>query len=83
MKETDLSPCDSFLFGNLKQKVYVTPPDDLPTLRKRTVDAVNEIRQKPQFITNVFAAMRTRANTYLQNNGRQVESGETLMSLLL
>jgi hypothetical protein len=40
----DLTPCDFFLWGYVKDKVYVPPlPRDLPELRQRIVRAVDTI----------------------------------------
>ena len=40
----DLTPCDFFLWGYVKDRVYVPPlPRDLPELRLRIMDAVATI----------------------------------------
>jgi hypothetical protein len=40
----DLTPCDFFLWGYVKDRVYVPPlPRDLPELRLRIMDAVANI----------------------------------------
>jgi hypothetical protein len=40
----DLTPCDFFMWGYVKESVYVPPlPRDLPELRLRIVDAVATI----------------------------------------
>jgi hypothetical protein len=43
-RSPDLTPCDRFLWGYVKDKVYVPPlPIDLPELRQRIVAAVDTI----------------------------------------
>ena len=45
----DLTPCDFFLWGYIKDRVYVPPmPRDLPQLRQRIVEAVAIDRQMLQ-----------------------------------
>ena len=34
-RSPDLTPCDYFLWGHLKSKVYLTPPQDVEELRER------------------------------------------------
>ena len=51
-RSPDLTPCDFFLWGYLKQKVFSTPPPNLATLRRRLVDEVNILRQNEQFISD-------------------------------
>ena len=43
----DLTPCDFFLWGYIKDRVYVSPvPCDLPQLRQRIVEAVAAIESQ-------------------------------------
>ena len=34
---TDLTPCDFFLWGHLKEKVYSTPIDSIEDLKNRII----------------------------------------------
>lgn len=70
-RSPDLTPCDFFLWGWLKQKVYVTPPQNVDDLRRRIVDAANSLT--PQMITNSIRAMETRARMCVNNGGQHVE----------
>ena len=73
-RSPDLTPCDFFLWGYLKNKVYRTPPENLAILRRRIVEETNILRRKPEFVRNSFAAMLRKTNLCLQRNGRHVES---------
>jgi len=61
-RSPDLTPLDFFLWGYLKQKVFSTPPQDLPTLRRRIVDEVNQLRENEGTIRRSFGAMVNRAD---------------------
>ena len=41
----DLTPCDSFLWGHLKNKVYATPPINVDDLRIRVTAEVNILKE--------------------------------------
>lgn len=70
-RSPDLTPCDFFLWGWLKQKVYVTPPENLEDLRNRILNSVQNLT--PRMIVNAIRAMETRAGKCVNNNGRHVE----------
>jgi len=72
-RSPDLTPLDFFLWGYLKQKVFSTPPQDLPTLRRRIVDEVNQLRENEGTIRRSFGAMVNRADRCVQKNGSHVE----------
>jgi len=72
-RSPDLTPCDFFLWGWLKNKVYVTPPRNIADLRQRIVFHTNELKRNPNFVINSVRAMRTRANECINKNGGQVE----------
>lgn len=72
-RSPDLTPCDYFLWGYIKQKVYKTPPATIADLRRRIVSAFDELRQHPEMIRNVIQEMNTRAEKCIQLNGDHVE----------
>lgn len=72
-RSPDLTPCDYFLWGYVKQKVYVTPPDSINDLRRRIVGVFGELRQHPEMIRNVILEMNTRAEKCIQVGGQHVE----------
>ena len=67
-RSPDLTPCDFFLWGWIKQRVYVTPPHNVQELRDRILNSVQGLT--PRMITNAVRAMEKRA---LNNNGGHVE----------
>ena len=71
-RSPDLTPCDFFLWGYLKQKVFRTPPENVVTLRRRIVDASNELREQRNFIRDSFNAMERKAHVCIAKNGRHV-----------
>ena len=44
-RSPDLTPCDFFLWGYLKAKVFSTPPQNIQVLRQKIVDEFNDLRQ--------------------------------------
>ena len=72
-RSPDLTPCDFFLWGYLKQKVFTSPPPNIQTLRERIVNEINQLRAKPEFIINSVRGMRRRAEVCIERNGQQVE----------
>ena len=43
-RSSDLTPCDFFLWGYMKQKVYVSLPESLEDLRERIINEMNFLR---------------------------------------
>lgn len=72
-RSPDLTPCDFFLWGHIKQKVFATPPDSVENLRERITNAVNNLRQNPEFIRNSMREMQRRAQKCIDNQGQHVE----------
>ena len=67
-RSPDLTPLDFFLWGYLKQKVFITPPANLPELRMRIVNEVNDLCHH-----SVFQAMRTKVQKCIAKNGSHIE----------
>lgn len=72
-RSPDLTPCDFFLWGYLKQKVYTTPPTSIAQLRQRIIREMDALRQNPRMLRNAIRAMERRAAKCIQNNGGHVE----------
>ena len=49
-RSPDLTPCDFFLWGYLKGKVFSSPPHDVNILRQRVIAEFNALRNNPNFI---------------------------------
>lgn len=72
-RSPDLTPCDYFLWGYIKQKVYKTPPATIAELRRRIIAVFGELRQHPEMIRNVIQEMNVRSTKCIQMNGDHVE----------
>ncbi len=67
----DLNPCDYFLWGYLKDKVYAKIPEtllDLKTLIESELKSVNSI-----MLDRVFRNMRERCEAVLKSDGGHIE----------
>ena len=49
-RSPDLAPCDFFLWGYLKSKVYATAPLNLEDLKQRIISKWDAIKQTPQLV---------------------------------
>ena len=72
-RSLDLTPCDFFLWGYLKDKVFSTSPQNIDVLRQQIVDTFNALRQQPDFIRRVVRDMHRRAILCVKRNGGHVE----------
>ena len=72
-RSPDLTPCDFFLWGYLKARVYRTPPRDLFELRQRIIDEFELLRNDRPMVIRVVEAMLSRARTCIERNGGHVE----------
>ena len=73
-RSPDLTPCDFFLWGHLKQKVFSTEVPNLVELRRRIVDSTNDLRQNQGIIRRSFQDMVRRTNLCIRRNGGHVET---------
>ena len=73
-RSPDLTPCDFFLWGFLKQRVFATEVPNLPTLRWRIVNEINRLRDNQNFIRSSFREMAARTNICIEKNGGHVEN---------
>ena len=72
-RSPDLTPCDFFLWGYLKSKVFISPPDSLDDLRQRITNEFTNLRQKPHIIQSAMRSMARRVYLCIENEGRHVE----------
>ena len=61
----DLTPCDFFLWGHLKNEVYKTPPTDLQELRDRIIQSATVLKNNPEMIKNAMQNMKKRCQKYI------------------
>ena len=72
-RSPDLTPCDFFLGGYLKNQVFTMPPPNLEALRLRIEVNVDILKGRPDIITRSFRSMQRRVNTCIERDGRHVE----------
>ena len=67
----DLTPCDYFLWGYLKTKVFETRPRTIADLKQRTQDEVAAI--PVEMLRQVMNSFRSRLEECLRRNGSHLE----------
>lgn len=72
-RSPDLTPCDYFLWGYLKDKVYRTPPQDINDLRMKIQHEADVLRENPELIRRVLREMQHRSNLCVLRDGGHVE----------
>ena len=72
-RSPDLTPCDYFLWGYLKNKVFETPPRNIQDLRERIQREVAILQQNPDVVRRAVDDMRRRCSVCVQRDGGHVE----------
>ena len=72
-RSPDLTPCDYFLWGYLKDKIFATPPHDIDALRQRIIEEFDALRQQPALISRAVRDMHRRTLLCVERNGGHVE----------
>ena len=72
-RSPDLTPCDFFLWGYLKDRVYRTPPMNLQDLRDRIEQEVDLLRANPAMVRRAVADMSRRCQLCIDRGGGHVE----------
>lgn len=70
-RSPDLTPLDFFLWGYLKNKVYVNRPADVDELKARIADEIAAIPQ--EYLRNSINEVRNRLHYCQEVNGQQFE----------
>lgn len=70
-RSPDLTPCDFFLWGYLKDTVFKKPIKDLDHLRRRITEEVETIDQS--MLEKVFLNMEKRLNLVISSGGCHIE----------
>ena len=68
----DLTPCDFFLWGHLKSKVYSTPHQNLEEPKERIEIEMTELKNKPLVVRKLLRKVREKCQDCLAKNGKQV-----------
>lgn len=69
-RSPDLSPCDFFLWGSLKSRVYVNRPRTLQDLKTNIQEEIANIT--PATLTRVMTNARNRFTQCMENEGRHL-----------
>ena len=72
-RSPDLTPCDFFLWGYLKAKVYTSPPIDLNDLQARIRQEVAVLANDPAMVRRAVQGILRRSQTCIDRNGGHVE----------
>ena len=70
-RSPDLTPCDYFLWGYLKEQVYRTEPTDTDTLEISIRQAIQNI--PADFIRKACHSVTQRINKLIKNKGKHIE----------
>jgi len=72
-RSPDLTPCDFFLWGYLKSKIFTTPPADIIELRRRIINEFQLLQNNREFIIRAVRSMLRRSQLCLERDGGHVE----------
>lgn len=72
-RSPDLTPCDYFLWGYLKSKVYVTPPENMDDLRQKIITEVQLLKDNNDLVQRAMRDMTRRANKCIEVQGHHIE----------
>ncbi|KAJ8962097.1 hypothetical protein NQ318_018051 [Aromia moschata] len=72
-RSPDLTPCDFYLWGHMKQLVYSEPVNSIEELTARIRVAAETIREDPTDFGRVRASLERRARDCIDNNGLQFQ----------
>ena len=61
-RSPDLTPCDSFVWGYLKSKIYITPSESIDDLRQNISVAIESVKQDEELIRRSVRDMVRRAH---------------------
>ena len=73
-RSPDLTPCDFFLWGFIKSKVYSEQSATIEELKEKIKKAFQE-HIMVQICRQVMTGYQQRLQRYLENQGDQVETG--------
>ena len=72
-RSPDLTPCDYFLWGYVKSKVFVSPPDSLDDLKTRITQTFDDLEGDRILVRMAVRDMTRRVNVCLERDGGHVE----------
>ena len=72
-RSPDITPCDFFLWGYIKDKVFSTPPRDIDDLRQKIIREFNALRDQPAFVSRAVRDMHRQTMLCVAREGGHVE----------
>jgi hypothetical protein len=69
----DLNPINFYLWGHIKNEVYVTPVTNVDELWERIISTFDAIRNRPGQLERVKESMMRRLNRCVAANGQHFE----------
>ena len=70
-RSPDLNPCDFFLWGYLKDKVYAKRSESIEQLKEEIINEISKISKIT--LSTVFENMKKRCQSILDNKGKHIE----------
>lgn len=72
-RSPDLTPCDFFLWGEIKRRVYVEEAQSRDELRAKIISAFDEVKSDRLVLMRLKTNVLKRARLCLERNGRHFE----------
>lgn len=72
-RSPDLTPCDFYLWGEVKRRVYVEEAQSLEDLKTKIIDAFNYVKNDTNVLNKLKDNLRKRARLCLEQNGLHFE----------
>ena len=72
-RSPDLTPCDFFLWGELKARVYKSPSPNVIVLRQKIINEFERLQNDQELILRVVRSMEKRARACIERHGGHVE----------
>lgn len=72
-RSPDMTPLDFYLWGHIKQLVYVQRPRTIEDLKNFIRVAISEINNQPQLMSKVLLEFKNRMRLIVENGGGHIE----------
>ena len=72
-RSPDLTPCDYFLWGYVKSKLFVAPPESVDDLKRKINDELEAVKRNPELIRRAVRDMIRRARMCIDTGGHHIE----------
>lgn len=69
----DLTPCDTFLWGYLKYKVYIDRPENIEGIQMKIEEEINLLNNKPEILRKTLENLKKRYQLCVAVNGGHFE----------